>query len=396
MGLGGLAMGWVTGCGGEEATAPPPVPLTGVAAISAGGAHACAVMRDGTARCWGSGIDGELGNGISLPEPHPVTVAGLSGVAAMAAGGSFTCALMGDATVDCWGDEAWGQLGNGTISIDEQITPAPAVGLSSVVALEARGVEPLGMGFADQFACALLSRGTVACWGENSGGEVGLGPPDPSSLNAVPTPTPVSGVEGATAIGLGDQHACAVLTGGSVSCWGYNLAGQLGDGTHMLSGSPVPVVGMAGPAIAVTGGEASTPAPRWPTARSNAGEATARVRSATERPPTRPHRSRSRASPASPGSPRGRTTPARCARTERSRCWGLGWLGNGQVSGSAVPVQVEGVSSAVAVAAGEDFTCALLADSSVACWGDSENGQLGGGSMTASFVPVAVTLAPGP
>jgi alpha-tubulin suppressor-like RCC1 family protein len=395
MGLGALATGGGTGCGGGEATVPPAVPLTGVAAISAGGSHACAVVQDGTARCWGSGIAAELGIGIALPQAHPVTVPGLSGVAALAPGGEFTCALMADQTVDCWGDQIWGELGNGTISAGEQIAPAPAVGLTGVIALGARGVAPLVSGFARQFACALTSGGGVDCWGSNEDAELGIGAPDASSLNAVATPGPVTGVSGAIALGLGDQHACAVRAGGEVSCWGFNLAGQLGDGTHVLGAYPVAVAGLAGPAVAVAGGGLHTCALLADrTIECWGGNSEGEIGDGTTTDAPAPVVVTGLAGITGITAGASHTCALRADGT--IWCWGLMWLGDGQAAGSAVPVQVEGVSSAVAIAAGEYFTCALLADSSVACWGENEDGQLGDGSMASSVVPVAVTLALGP
>src|SRR5688572_2746758 len=81
--------------------------------LSLGGAHSCQVNDDGTARCWGSDGLGQIGDGFEFegtrltPVPvHRATTSGLlplTGVAAIAAGGSHTCALLADGTVSCWG-----------------------------------------------------------------------------------------------------------------------------------------------------------------------------------------------------------------------------------------------------------------------------------------------------
>jgi alpha-tubulin suppressor-like RCC1 family protein len=67
----------------------------------------------------------------------------------------------------------------------------------------------------------------------------------------------VPGVEGATAIALGEAHSCAIVAGGAVRCWGDNPFGQLGDGTKEDRASPAAVVGL-GRARAITAGAAHT------------------------------------------------------------------------------------------------------------------------------------------
>src|SRR6185312_7629228 len=108
------------GCGGRAT--PAPTPLGGVAAVTAGGAHACALLTGGTARCWGDDAFGELGDGGYLSPEASVTV-GLSGITAIAAGGHHTCALLGDGGISCFGNNSFGALGNGQQTLYE-LTPA--------------------------------------------------------------------------------------------------------------------------------------------------------------------------------------------------------------------------------------------------------------------------------
>ena len=85
----------------------------------------------------------------------------------------------------------------------------------------------VGVGY--DYACALLSGGTVECWGFNAGGELGTPTIAPGIESDMPVP--VAGITDATAIGVGEESACAVLSDGKVQCWGQNAEGELGDGT---------------------------------------------------------------------------------------------------------------------------------------------------------------------
>jgi len=99
----------------EVSSAARPVMVTGVAypvAASAGLLHACALRRDGRVRCWGRSHLGQLGRAaIGEASGVPVTVDELSNVVAISAGARHTCALVGDGSIRCWGGNDGGQLG---------------------------------------------------------------------------------------------------------------------------------------------------------------------------------------------------------------------------------------------------------------------------------------------
>jgi hypothetical protein len=266
-------------------------PLAGVTAIAAGLRHTCAVLTDTTVKCWGwnstiheptaiTGSGGQLGDGTVVDRLAPVTViaaAGrsepLSGVQAVTAGWFHTCALMVDTTVKCWGTNKEGQLGDGTTTdttapVAVIAAPGSTSPLSGVMAIAA----------GDFRTCALLADTTVTCWGWKYVSQLSdpnVGPkPDvaPVPVNDSPSGGVLSGVTAVAVAGgytqdVGGFLACALLTSQRAKCWGANDNGSLGDGTTTSSLSAVDVVGLPGPATAITGGcalLADTTVSCWP------------------------------------------------------------------------------------------------------------------------------------
>jgi alpha-tubulin suppressor-like RCC1 family protein len=338
-----------------------PAPVNGldqVTAVAAGAAHTCAIQSGGTLACWGYDVDGQLGdgeeNGIIVPSPTPVP--GLTSVVAVSAGQSHTCALLSDGTVDCWGSSETGQVGNGSNGIDV-LSPTAVPGLTNVTAISA--------GYSH--TCALLSDGTVQCWGDNGVGQLGLGStsgPDAcnsyscSGCGCATTPVAVPGLTNAIAIAAGTFDTCAIIVGGTVECWGDNTYGQLGIGEstgpqvctfgHVLSDypcstSPVPVSGLIGATAISLGVYQSDQA---------------------------------------------------CAIVAGGavQCWGwniYGQLGVGTLSGpetcagypcSTTPVTASGLTGVTAIVAGSGYTCAILPGGAVDCWGDAADGAVGDGT----------------
>ncbi|MBC7710730.1 MAG: Ig-like domain repeat protein [Rhizobacter sp.] len=205
-----------------------------VTAVSVGAQFACALTGSGGVKCWGNNFSGQLGNGTTsfAVTATPIDVIGLTSTAvAISAGRSFACAVLTTGGVQCWGANNNGQLGDGTIT--NRSTPVAVVGLSSAVAQVAVG---------SNHTCALMTSGTVKCWGSDIFGQLGQGNVSSNS----PTPVDTLHLDAiATQLSLGSAHTCAVLVGGAVKCWGYNAFGQLADGTMTNQSSPVTSVGLS-------------------------------------------------------------------------------------------------------------------------------------------------------
>ena len=140
---------------------------SGVIAVSAGlGGHVCALSSSGGLKCWGDNDSGQLGNVTNVViNPLPVNVAGLgSGVAAVSAGVWHTCALTKKGAVKCWGENISGELGDG--STIESTSPKGVRGLGS-------GVVEISAG--SEHTCALTDTGHLKCWGNNWYGRLGNG-----------------------------------------------------------------------------------------------------------------------------------------------------------------------------------------------------------------------------
>jgi hypothetical protein len=85
--------------------------------VSAGGEHSCALLVDGSIRCWGRNTSGELGDGTLFDSPSPVVVPGIADAWTVRAGRGVTCAGMSktlpwEVSVRCWGRAVYGALGN--------------------------------------------------------------------------------------------------------------------------------------------------------------------------------------------------------------------------------------------------------------------------------------------
>jgi alpha-tubulin suppressor-like RCC1 family protein len=408
--------------------APVRTTYSDTAAVIAGGMHTCALSSAGGITCSGYNGRGQLGNGRRTSQGTPHLVPGVQHAVAVSAGAVSTCARLHDDTVMCWGGNEQGDLGDGTTTSRAHPAPVPAL----------EGVQQVAVGFSH--ACAVMTHGTVACWGANANGELGdMTNYTRSSWLVVPGLTGVTQVgagafttcavagkavscwgAGGTgelgnglkfdlntpvsvlmlkadvsAVAVGEGHACALYTDKTVSCWGAGDAGQLGDGTFASTTTPVTVSGLgdvdqivaAGGFTCARTGDKNV----WCWGVANSGD----LGFATNH---------------NVGAPTQLTTLSgatkidaggshACAITagDALACWGQsfsGEVGDGgyEIRSSPAGVTMPGNAGVADVSTGRMHTCAVLADGSVACWGDGRFGQLGDGVL-ADQHPVAPALA---
>ena len=270
--------------------------LTGVMSIGAGHAHTCATSASGT-YCWGLNLHGAYGDGSKTPSQIPRAIASRSGATAIVAGYYHTCSLAGG-KVSCSGQNVAGEVGDGSMMEQDAATSV----LSNATSIAA----------GDYITCAIDTQQNMSCWGQNQYDELDL-----TGQNK-PTPSQIVGVSNAVQVAVGTQHLCVLGSDHGVTCHGLDASGQLGPG-------------------ALTGVAAISAAHDHTCALDTSGAVT---------------------------------------------CFG-------DVYGGALPISIALPQPAIAIASGDYHDCAITMDHRVWCWGDNTYGELGTGMAGGTF-----TVAP--
>ncbi len=329
--------------------------------ISAGYRHTCALLDNGTVKCWGAGGDGRLGQGDTanrgdgpgeMGDSLPAVALGTGRTAtAITTGNAHTCALLDNGTVKCWGDNVYGQLGLG--DTEDRGNTAGEMGDSLPAVALGAGRTATAISSSNAHTCALLDNATVKCWGSNPDGRLGLGDQGNrgDNLNEMGDNLPVVSLgtgRTATAVSAGEVHTCALLDNATVKCWGANTSGRLGLGDVIFRGDDPNEMGDYLPSVSLGTGRSATAV--------SAGYTHT------------------------------------CVRLDNAsvKCWGAG--GSGQLGLGNTTTRGDGANemgdflpqvslgtgrTATAVTTGDLHTCARLDNGSIKCWGNNAAGQLG-------------------
>jgi alpha-tubulin suppressor-like RCC1 family protein len=391
--------GAVTGVPSRSKPSPQGVPgVTGVDAIACGDGFSCAFKRGGAAWCWGTNDSGELGD--ELPEAKPRKLR-LAKANAVALGQRFGCALEAGGSVRCWGDGS----GLASRAITKLDLPKPAVAIDaaggSFCAVIADGRVFCGgdMGWAlgggaseamvevpglkqakkvfvgSRHACALLAGDELRCWGDRA--RIGLDTPHDAAK-----PVAVRNLDDALDVVVHEDHTCALRRGGVVSCWGG------GDFDDAL---PHPVAGASGLTSLSLGRDFACGLTKkgplcW---GANASSQLARTATRGRLPPT-VLTSLADAAAISAGQAHG------CAVTKSGdvRCWGAAHDGVlGRIDADeypapvATPADVEDLPPMQGVDAGRCSSCAIARSGAVHCWGCNREGLCGNGRLERTSLP---------
>lgn len=305
---------------------------------------------------WGAGSLGQLGNGGNLSTNRSPVAVSASGVMAgeslvkLAGATSHSLALAASGRLFAWGDNTSGRLGNGSTTasnVPVEVDPTGLLAGKTTVAISAGGSHSL----------ALTSDGQLAAWGANSSGQLGTG--GSAGGSAIPVAVSRSGVlagKSVTAIAAGGSHSVALLSDGTLAAWGLNSSGQLGTGNNTLAALPVAVLASGALAGKTVVGIAA-----------------------------------------------GASHTLALTADGRVYSWGAnqyGQLGIGSSfpSSSTSPVAIQGGGliagkTVVAIAASTGHSLALTSDGKVYAWGLGSSGQLGTGTSSDNYGPVAVSTA---
>ncbi len=402
-----------------------PTPVQGQASpfvdLTLGFSHRCGLTMDGQAWCSGGNNLGQLGDGSTQDQLGSWTQAGSAlRFRQISAGGNHTCAITRDGFLYCWGFNNFGQLGvgAGATFLSSPVRVAPATRFSAVAvsgrggcALTATGATwcwgapitpfngtPILVGGSEPFTriwagydhfCGLTAAG-AACFGNNTGGQLGIG-----VLDSVPhsTSVPVIGGHAFTELALGEASSCGRTSAGEVLCWGANHRYSLGIGVTHFSSKPVAVTGgLSFGSISVGDGFAcglTSIGEAWCWGDGSFG-ALGNGDSAFRATPT----------PTAGGlmfTSLGASAHRACGLTAQGAawCWGAngvhGALGDGTTVDRAVPTAVTGGHQFVSLSVtGLTHSCGLKSDQTLWCWGGNSAGQLGDSSQTDRLVPTQV------
>jgi alpha-tubulin suppressor-like RCC1 family protein len=203
--------------------------------------HSLALCSDGTLAAWGYNLSGQLGDNSTSDSLVPIaarTTGVLAGktIISIAAGESHSLVLCSDGTLAAWGSNNSGQLGIGNSSTSNSIVP---VAVATNGALAGKTATAIAAGSAHNLA--LCSDGTLVAWGAGNNGQLGNGGADSKNTPFEVTRSGALAGKTVTSIAAGVAHSFALCSDGTLVSWGFNDHGQLGNNSTVNSLVPVAI-----------------------------------------------------------------------------------------------------------------------------------------------------------
>ena len=371
---------------------------TSVKSIATGSAHSCALTRAGAVTCWGANSLGQLGDNSFTQRLVPVAVFGLtSGVAAISAGGNTSCALMLNGSIKCWGSNANGELGQGIVGGSRSVpTDVP----------QFAGGGAAGVFVGTGFVLAMLPDSTVLGWGLGTAGR--LGNNATNGVFSLPVDTLGIGGKGMLLLASNDTYAnpftlqsrFGVGRNEVVDSNPVTVSGITSAATVTITGGLASIDGgsyFAGPGSVANGGivrvrvTASMNYDALSVATLNIGGQTASFQVRTRKNPSD--------AAVVPAIALGENFTLILG--SNGLVYGAGYngtrqMGNGSTLNATAHAPVAGLTNIRRIAAGGNHALALRSDGTVVAWGYNAAGQLGGaGAANSSGYPTQVAVLTG-
>ena len=208
-----------------------------------GQAHACAILADDTIRCWGENDYGQCGvpnpntgsggthDIVSVPSSKVEIASSSLHPTKIVCGNSHTCALLNNGSVKCWGRNDQGQLGVGTFAAQSNQYAWSLPPSSNTWTMAGKTATDITAG--QDHTCVILNDSKVMCWGLNGDKQLGCGSGfTGNQYQPCDVGYTWSGNVGASAISASLYGTCAVTASSSkrIKCWGDGIVGQQGVG----------------------------------------------------------------------------------------------------------------------------------------------------------------------
>jgi len=357
--------------------------------VATGLAQTCGINGHGQAFCWGANGSGELGNGGGSGSLVPVPVATELRFWTISGGAQSTCALAVDRRAYCWGQNTNGQIGDSTAA--NRVVPTAVKG----------GLRFRTLSVGAFHACGIATTGDTWCWGDGRYGRLG----DGDTLSFVGSPKRVATTVAFDSVTAGGSHTCGLTADGTAWCWGYNVQGQVGNGTLANVTTPVPVLGGLHFATLRAGLSLTCGTERgtgkgycwgnddWTALGSAVPSEDCTI--VTDYG-TFHHECSTRPVPVD-GPAYTVITPAELHACGLGAlqvyCWGLnqfGVLGTGNTLPSGAPLGIGGYAF-VDLDSYYLHTCGITIFSAVSCWGKNDYGRLGDGTLVDRWVPTPIS-----